>query len=125
VYLVCDPLTIEDMLFHVQNQWMNLCTSITDTEVDRAKNLLKTNMLLQLDGSTPICEDIGRQMLCYGRRIPLPELDARIDSISAKTVRDVCYRYIYDKCPAVAAVGPCEQLPDYNRIRNSMYWIRL
>ena len=50
--MVCDPLTIEDMLFHVQNQWMNLCTSITDTEVDRAKNLLKTNMLLQLDGET-------------------------------------------------------------------------
>lgn len=72
----------------------------------RAKNLLKTNMLLHLDGrceekkqntsasvgrlteslfirrlsgSTPICEDIGRQMLCYSRRIPLHELEARID----------------------------------------------
>ena len=30
-------------------------------------------------GSTPICEDIGRQMLCYSRRIPLHELEARID----------------------------------------------
>ena len=30
-------------------------------------------------GSTPICEDIGRQMLTYGRRIPLPELDYRIE----------------------------------------------
>jgi processing peptidase subunit beta len=53
-------------------------------------------MLLMLDGSTPICEDIGRfvypilkneliryfvfsQLLSYGRRIPLHELDARID----------------------------------------------
>merc|ERR1719394_128155 len=32
---------------------------VTDFEVNRAKNLLKTNMLLQLDGTTPICEDIG------------------------------------------------------------------
>lgn len=56
-----------------------MCNSITDFEVDRAKNLLKTNMLLQLDGTTPICEDIGRQMLCYGRRIPQHELEARID----------------------------------------------
>jgi processing peptidase subunit beta len=47
---------------------MRLATSVTDFEVNRAKNLLKTNMLLQLDGTTPICEDIGRQMLCYGRR---------------------------------------------------------
>ena len=48
-------------------------------QVDRAKNALKTNMLLQLDGTTAICEDIGRQMLCYGRRLPLHELEARID----------------------------------------------
>ncbi|KAJ8047765.1 Mitochondrial-processing peptidase subunit beta [Holothuria leucospilota] len=125
IYMVCDKMTIEDMIFHVQNEWMYLCTSVTDSEVDRAKNLLKTNMLLQLDGSTPVCEDIGRQMLCYGRRIPLPELDARIDAISSKTIRDVCSRYIYDKCPAVAGIGPVEQLPDYNRIRGGMYWIRL
>ena len=44
---------------------MRLCTSVTDFEVDRAKNLLKTNMLLMLDGSTPICEDIGRLLLNY------------------------------------------------------------
>ena len=33
---------------------------LADFEVERAKNLLKTNLLLQLDGTTPICEDIGR-----------------------------------------------------------------
>ncbi|XP_066283961.1 mitochondrial-processing peptidase subunit beta-like [Branchiostoma lanceolatum] len=124
IYFVCDGMTIEDMTYYVQGEWMRLCTSVTEGEVQRAKNLLKTNMLLQLDGSTPICEDVGRQMLCYGRRIPLHELDARIDSITASTIRDVCTKYIYDKCPAVAAVGPVEQLPDYNRLRGSMYWLR-
>lgn len=79
IYWVCDPLQCEDMLFNVQNEWMRLCTMITDAEVDRAKNLLKTNMLLQLDGTTPICEDVGRQLLCYNRRIPLHELEKRID----------------------------------------------
>ena len=58
---------------------MRLCSSVTEFEVQRAKNLLKTNMMLMLDGSTPICEDIGRQLLCYSRRVPLSELDARID----------------------------------------------
>lgn len=50
IYFVCDPLKCEDMLFNVQSEWMRLCTIVTDSEVDRAKNLLKTNMLLQLDG---------------------------------------------------------------------------
>lgn len=30
-------------------------------------------------GTTPICDDIGRHVLNYGRRIPLAEWDARID----------------------------------------------
>ncbi|KAF4519949.1 hypothetical protein B566_EDAN015041 [Ephemera danica] len=105
--------------------WMHLCTTVTEAEVERARNLLKTNMLLQLDGTTAVCEDVGRQMLCYGRRIPIHELEARIESVTAQQVRDICMKYVYDKCPAVAAVGPVENLPDYNRIRSSMYWLRL
>lgn len=105
LYMVCEPATVADMVHVVQKEWMRLCTSVTDSEVARAKNLLKTNMLLQLDGSTPICEDIGRQMLCYNRRIPIPELEARIDAVNAETLREVCAKYIYDKSPAVAAVG--------------------
>jgi processing peptidase subunit beta len=66
------------MLYNVQSEWMRLCTSVTESEVERARNMLKTSMLLQLDGTTPICEDIGRQMLCYSRRIPLHELESRI-----------------------------------------------
>ncbi|XP_014286882.1 mitochondrial-processing peptidase subunit beta [Halyomorpha halys] len=125
IYFVSTPLAIEDMVFNIQNEWMRLCTSVTEGEVERAKNLLKTNMLLQLDGTTPVCEDIGRQMLCYGRRVPLHELEARINCITAQNVQDVMMKYIYDRCPAVAAVGPVEGLPDYNRIRSSMYWLRL
>uniref|UniRef100_A0A7N6A6Z7 Mitochondrial-processing peptidase subunit beta n=1 Tax=Anabas testudineus TaxID=64144 RepID=A0A7N6A6Z7_ANATE len=124
LYMVCEPGTINDMMHFTQMEWMSLCTSVTETDVARAKNLLKTNMLLHLDGSTPICEDIGRQMLCYSRRIPLHELEARIDAINAKTIKDVCTKYIYNKAPAIAAVGPIEQLPDYNQIRSGMFWMR-
>ena len=79
VYFVAEKYQLQDMVFNIQTEWMRLCNNITDFEVDRAKNALKTNMLLQLDGTTAVCEDIGRQMLCYGRRIPPHELEARID----------------------------------------------
>jgi len=124
-YFVTEAMQIDDMLFCLQEEWMRLCSNVTEFEVQRAKNLLKTNMMLMLDGSTPICEDIGRQLLCYGRRIPLSEIDARIDAVDAQAIRDVCMKYIYDKCPAIAAVGPVEQLPDYNRVRSGMYWLRM
>ncbi|XP_033328857.2 ubiquinol-cytochrome c reductase core protein 1 [Megalopta genalis] len=125
VYYVCDPMKCEDFVENIQSEWMRLCVSVTEKEVERAKNILKTNMLLQLDGTTAICEDIGRQMLCYNRRIPLHELEARIDSVTAKTIHDVGMKYIYDQCPVIAAVGPVEALPDYNVIRSSMYRLRM
>jgi len=125
IYFVTDSLHQEDMIFHISQEWMRLCTSVTDFEVDRAKNLLKTNMLLQLDGTTPICEDIGRQMLCYGRRMPQHELEARIDAVDAQLVKDTCYKYIYDRCPVSAAIGPIENLPDYNLMRSALYWLRV
>lgn len=81
-------------------EWMRMCTGITDFEVDRAKNLLKTNMLLQLDGTTPICEDVGRQMLCYGRRIPQHELEARIDvSLSLAFVKSILQNNVKSHLP--------------------------
>jgi hypothetical protein len=48
-----------------------------------------------------------------------------LQKVTAKEVQEVALKYIYDRCPAVAAVGPVENLPDYNRIRSSMYWLRL
>jgi len=125
IYFVTDSMNQENMAYNIAHEWMRLCNNISDFEVDRAKNLLKTNMLLQLDGTTPICEDIGRQMLCYGRRMPQHELEARIDAVDAQLVKDTCFKYIYDRCPAVAAVGPIENLPDYNVLRSMLYWLRI
>lgn len=57
--------------------------------------------------------------------MPQHELEARIDAVDAQLVKDTCYKYIYDRCPVVAAIGPIENLPDYNIIRSSLYWLRI
>ncbi|GLD48064.1 26S protease regulatory subunit 7 [Lates japonicus] len=45
----------------------------------RRRTCSETNMLLHLDGSTPICKDIGRQMLCTAAGSLCMEARARID----------------------------------------------
>ncbi|ESO02918.1 hypothetical protein HELRODRAFT_185681 [Helobdella robusta] len=121
MYFVVEEDQVEAMLRSVQAEWLRLCTNITDEEVTRSRNHLLANMLLMLDGSTPICEDIGRQMLCYRRRIPPPELQARIEAVDAKVLKETCMKFIFDKKPALAAVGPIDQLPDYATICSQMY----
>ena len=60
VYFVSNGTTpIDTFIQHLQEKWMSMCNSLSDFEVERAKNSLRTNMLLQLDGTTAICEDIG------------------------------------------------------------------
>lgn len=120
IYLVSDGKTLNDMILSVQEEWDRLCTSVTEDEVTRAKNLLLTNSLLLLDGSTPIFEDIGRQMLNYGRRIPLTEMEARIEMINADVVREVCSNYLKKKPLTIAAIGPIEKMMDYSTLQRGM-----
>jgi processing peptidase subunit beta len=121
IYAVCDRETIDDFIHATQQEWLRICTNATETEVTRARNQLKASLLFQLDGTTAVCDEIGRQMLSYGRRMHAAELDARLNAITASTVREVAQKYVFDKCPAIAALGPIEQLPDYNRVRSGMY----
>lgn len=44
-----------------------------------------------------MAEDIGRNLLVYGRRIPKAELFARIDAVDAAAVKDVAYRFFNDQ----------------------------
>ena len=67
--------------------------------------MLKTMMLSQCDGTTAVCEDIGRQMLTYGRRIPLAEIDARIEAVTPSVLKRVMGEYVYDRDPVVVGLG--------------------
>jgi len=124
-YAVCDGLTVEDFVYELQQEWMHLCTGVSDGEVARARTKLKSSLLFNLDGTTPICDSIGQQLLSVGRRINPAELDARISAVDAKTVKEVASRYLFDKCVSVACTGPIEGVPDYNRIRGQMHWLRV
>lgn len=91
LYVVCEPSTVKDMMHFTQMEWsvhtctqrsnfheqivlktktwlscrMSLCTSVTESEVARAKNLLKTNMLLHLDGKWVPLADWAHAVLVF------------------------------------------------------------
>ena len=80
--------------------------------------------MMSLDGSANICEDIGRQMLTYGRRLTPAEVFLRIDNVDTAAVKAAANTFINDQDPAAAAIGPVHELPDYNWMRRRTYWLR-
>lgn len=121
IYLVTDVVTrIDDLVHFTLREWTRLCYNVTEAEVERAKAQLKASILLSLDGTTAVAEDIGRQIVTTGRRLSPEEVERVVGRISSGDVMNFAKRKIWDRDVAVSAVGRIEGLLDYNRIRNDM-----
>lgn len=124
VYAVAKPDCLDDLSFAIMHEISKLSYRVSDNDVIRACNQLKSSLLLGSNGISAVAEDIGHQLVTYGRRIPFSELFARIDAVDASAVKRVANRFLFDKDIAIAAMGPIKGLPDYNWFRRRTYWLR-
>lgn len=69
-----------------------------------------------MDGISPVTEDIGHQLVVYGRRISYAELFLVIEAVDAWTIKRAANRFIIDHNIAIAAVGLVQGLPDYTAL---------
>jgi len=121
IYLVTDTIErIDDLVHFTLREWTRLCYNVTEAEVERAKAQLKASILLSLDGTTAVAEDIGRQIITTGRRLAPEEVERVVGAVSSADVMNFAKRKIWDKDPAISAVGRIEGLLDYQRIRADM-----
>lgn len=121
IYMVSENKTrLDDLVHFTLREWSRLSFSVSEAEVERAKAQLKASILLSLDGTTAVAEDIGRQIVTTGRRMEADEVERVIGQITEKDIMAFAQRKLWDKDIAISAVGSIEGLLDYNRIRNDM-----
>lgn len=121
VYVVGEPPELDDVAHVVMRELSRLAYNVDSVQLANARAALKTTLMAQLDGTTAVAEEIGRQLLVYGRRIPMSEWFARIDAVDEDAVKRVGMKYLNDREIAVTAMGPIASLPDYTWLRRRTY----
>eukprot|EP00933_Yihiella_yeosuensis_P056744 TRINITY_DN56173_c0_g1_i1.p1 TRINITY_DN56173_c0_g1~~TRINITY_DN56173_c0_g1_i1.p1 ORF type:complete len:172 (+),score=20.98 TRINITY_DN56173_c0_g1_i1:2-517(+) len=123
-YSVADAMTLNDLSFLMAGTLSLYAYDCNELHLSEAKHKLALMLFSQFEGSTAVCEDLGRQMLNYNRRIHPVEMMHRISAVTVDDVKRVAQRFFYDQDPAVAAIGPIYELPDYSGIRSRTYhWL--
>mmetsp|Transcript_36187 Transcript_36187/g.76055 ORF Transcript_36187/g.76055 Transcript_36187/m.76055 type:complete len:580 (-) Transcript_36187:58-1797(-) len=101
----CRPEKTREMTFALVEQFHKLKDDfVTDEELDRARNMLKCNVLTQLESRLVLFEDIGRQILTYGKREDAATMCAKIDAVSKEDIREVVRKAIKQP-PTFSTVG--------------------
>ncbi|KAH8110624.1 mitochondrial processing peptidase [Phellopilus nigrolimitatus] len=65
---------------------------VGQAELQKAKNQLKSSLVMALESRAVEVEDLGRQILVHNRKIPVSEMCDRIDEITADDIRRVAHR---------------------------------
>jgi predicted Zn-dependent peptidase len=80
--------------------------TINEAEINRAKAQMKAGLLMALESSEARLGQLARQMLAYGRPIPLKEIVAKVDAVTIESARAAGHALIRRSRPAIAALGP-------------------
>jgi len=78
---------------------------VSDEELDRARNMLKCNVLTQLESRLVLFEDIGRQLLTYGKREDTESMCKKIDDVDKKMIKELVRRSVIGMKPTLCTVG--------------------
>lgn len=114
-----DPANLNNLIEVVGAQVGEMTGPLGPDELERAKNMTKSNLLMSLESRAVLCEDIGRQILGSGKYVGAAELVSRIDGVDEGAVRRVAERMLKSK-PAVVLHGEEYATHSYDAIEGSI-----
>lgn len=110
-----DAGILQEIMQYSMSEWTRFSQKVLhEVELDQAKVNVKSQLLFNMDGSSNTAEDIGRQVLFHGRRVPLEEMYSRIDDITATNVQEVLQHYFYARKPVFSYNGYVYPMPGYD-----------
>lgn len=85
---------------------------LTAVEVERAKNQLRSQLLMNLESRMVELEDMGRQVQLNGSKMPVSDMVDRVDKLTIKDLQRVARRVLRSGPPTIVMQGPRESFGD-------------
>jgi len=120
LYAGTDEVDLPELMRVAIDQVTLATETLNETEVARAKAQMKAGLLMALESSEARLGQIARQMLAYGRPIPLDEIVAKVDAVTVDSARAAGRALIGRGKPAIAALGPGNRLASTAAIAESL-----
>ena len=106
VYAGTDASDLPELMRVVVDETGNAAETISEREIARSKAQMKAGLLMALESSGARAEQLARQMLIYGRPIPLEEIVGKIEAVTVESARAAGRGLIGRGRPSVAVLGP-------------------
>lgn len=113
----CEAENIQYLYQVILNQFLRLATEdVTAVELSRAKNMLRSQLMMQLESRLVVCEDIARQYATFGKRELPQKTCASIENVTVADIRKLAKDMLMQP-PAVVCLGEnVSHMPSYDQI---------
>ena len=120
LYAGTDAGDAAELMRVVVDQITETADNINEAEVARAKAQMKAGLLMALESSGARAEQLARQIIAYGRPIPLEEIVAKVDAVTVESAAAAGQALMNRSRPAIAALGPDSGLETTAAIAESL-----
>ncbi|MEX0853052.1 MAG: pitrilysin family protein [Bauldia sp.] len=116
VHAATGPDDVAEMMTVVLGELERAAHDIDERELRRARAQLRAGLLMTLESPAGRAGQLARQILLFGRVMPVEELVAKIDAITVADVGALAGAIITGSRPTLAAVGPSASLIRHDRL---------
>ncbi|MDB5602283.1 MAG: peptidase [Xanthobacteraceae bacterium] len=120
LYAGTDAADVPELMRVVVEEIGNAVDTITEEEIARCRAQMKVGLLMALESSGARAEQLARQMIAYGRPIPLEEIVGKIEAVTVESARAAGRALLSGSQPAIAALGPGSGLESAATIAESL-----
>ena len=85
--------------------------SLRQEELDKAKEQLKGNLILGLESTSTLMQNIAKQEIYLGRHFTPAEIIAEIDAVRLSGLKETAAMVLEGKVPVLSILGPVEGQP--------------